>query len=86
MRNALLFGSFLLALVVAACSGKADVGDSCKTGGATTAECVDGAVCSKTIQGTLTCQKQCSDQKDCPTGTTCNGVTSGNLKSCRPDT
>ena len=86
MRKIVLLGSLVLALVAVACSGKADIGSSCTTGGATTNECVDGAVCSKTIQGTLTCQKQCTDQKDCPTGTTCNGVTGGNLKSCRPDT
>ena len=27
-----------------------------------------------------------ADQKDCPTGTTCNGVTGSSAKSCRPDT
>ena len=84
MRKLLLaLGTLTFALFVA-CSGKSDIGSSCATTGSTT-ECVDGAVCSKTLQGAQTCQKICNDQKDCPTGTTCNGL-SGSVKSCRPDT
>ncbi len=83
MRKILLFGPVVFALI-AACSGRGDVGESCKTGGSTD-ECVSGSICSKTISGAQTCQKVCVDQKDCPTGTTCNGVTGSSTKSCRPD-
>lgn len=84
MRKFLLLGSFLIAVVVGACSSKADVGSSCANDGKTD-ECVDGAICSKTATGALTCQKICTDQNQCPTNTTCNGTTGGSTKSCRPN-
>jgi hypothetical protein len=78
---ALAFG-FLLAL--AACSEGTPIGDPCDNPGQTD-ECVDGAVCTNesSSQGNL-CRALCDDQEDCPEGFQCSGITSGNLKSCKP--
>ena len=85
MRTAFLSCAALVLVLILACGGRGDIGESCKTGGSTD-ECVAGSICSKTLSGAQTCQKVCVDQKDCPTGTTCNGVTGSSTKSCRPDT
>lgn len=72
------------ALFGAACGG-ADIGEACEQGGKTD-ECVDGAVCAQAVASdtVLHCLKICEDVSDCASTEDCNGVTSTNLKACRP--
>lgn len=61
----------------------AEIGEDCEDSGSPD-ECVDGAVCTREATQTV-CRQLCETQDDCPTGTTCNGISNGNLKSCQPD-
>lgn len=74
--------SIVLFVALAACGG-ADIGEECDSSGSTD-ECVDGAVCTNEATQN-TCRKLCDTQDDCPDGTSCNGISNGNLKSCQPD-
>jgi hypothetical protein len=57
----------------------------CTTPGSTS-QCPDGSVCDDTPALGLSCLKLCDTTTDCGrTGVMCNGVTSSNLKACRPD-
>lgn len=67
-----------------ACSEGTPVGEPCESPGQVE-ECVDGAVCTNesSSQGN-TCRLICDDQADCSDGFQCSGITSTNLKSCKP--
>jgi hypothetical protein len=83
-RSLVALASALFLTVVAAAGCSSKVGDSCEDEGSTS-ECEENAICSKTVTGSLTCQKLCSKQEDCPVNTSCNGVSKGSQKSCRPN-
>ena len=76
---------WLLAIVilagVAACSGGAEIGESCSEEAAD-GECVDGAACAKAESGALKCMRLCTLQTDCPADTECTG-TKGSSKVCQ---
>ena len=85
MRRAFLFAaSTLLLALAAACGGGAEIGEACETPGATSDECVDGAVCGDPGDGTTACLKICTDKADCAANEDCNGTSGSNLKGCRP--
>ena len=82
-----LLGSTLLAasVLVTACSGEANLGESCDVTGKTDGECTSGGICGKPADSAvvLECLKICGKDEDCPTGRSCNGVDGSNLKGCR---
>ena len=58
---------------------------SCTTSGSTE-QCPEGAVCD-TISGTaITCVQICKTADDCRSDLDCNGVSSSNIKACKPKT
>lgn len=77
-------GSFSLLVTVSGCSSQAGIGESCETKGATTTECVDGAVCEANATGAPVCLKLCTVQTDCASNEACNGVSGGSLHACQP--
>ncbi len=83
---AMLLASFLAAsALVTACSGEADLGESCDVSGKTDGECTSGGICGKPADGAtaFACLQICGKDEDCPTGRSCNGVDGSNLKGCR---
>lgn len=64
--------------------GASEIGEECDTPNDVD-ECVDGAVCTNEADGVNRCRKECRDMPDCPTGTSCNGISGGSRKSCQPD-
>ncbi|UQA63906.1 hypothetical protein E8A73_035940 [Polyangium aurulentum] len=72
------------ALFGAACGG-AEIGEACETEGSED-ECVDGAVCAQpTLDSTEPqCLKICTDDAQCASTESCNGVSGTNIKACRP--
>lgn len=75
-----------MAAALASC-GKADLNEACDTAGSTD-ECKDGLVCTNfTSNGASgnSCFKQCTDQTDCTSTQSCNGVSGTNIKSCQPN-
>ena len=74
--------ALLIVLALSACGG-AEIGEECESSSSTD-ECVDNTICTREATQTV-CRKQCDDQDDCPTGTSCNGVPEGSGKSCQPD-
>ncbi len=78
-----LFLSFL-AVAALACASEGEIGDSCGTAGKTTDECVSGAICTNGSGGKNACRKICTEQKDCATNESCNGVSGSSTKSCQP--
>jgi hypothetical protein len=75
---------FIAALVGAAGCGSPGLGEKCDNAGSRDA-CEDGLVCTNE-GGNNVCRRLCTDQSQCPTGHSCNGVSGTNLKSCQPDT
>ncbi len=71
-----------LAVTVACSSDPIAVGGACKDAGKTD-ECVSGAVCTNDSGGNY-CRKTCTDQAQCATTESCNGVTGSSIKSCQP--
>ncbi|WP_437282010.1 hypothetical protein WME90_16050 [Sorangium sp. So ce375] len=77
-------GLFVGALLVWGCSGEAALGEACEEEGAE-GECEGGSVCGKPDDSAeLQCLKTCVEQSDCPADQECNGVSSSDLKGCRP--
>jgi hypothetical protein len=55
---------------------------SCTTTGSTT-ECPEGSVCDSLSGLALSCVKICTQQSDCRSDLSCNGVSGSNLKACK---
>jgi hypothetical protein len=88
LRVALKFASFsafaaLLGASWAGCSSAAAVGEECSTPGAED-ECDEKGICDKKEDGTIACLKRCTDQDDCGTEESCNGITGSEIKACHP--
>jgi hypothetical protein len=77
-----MFSSYLV-LVLLACGG-ADIGEACPEVGEESG-CVDGAVCTNQADGAKICRQLCVEHSDCPSTTSCNGISKTNLKSFQPD-
>ena len=74
--------ALIIALALVGC-GKPGEGEDCDTPNSTD-DCDDGLVCTNEAAGNV-CRKLCDDATVvCPTGTTCNGISGGNHKSCQP--
>jgi hypothetical protein len=84
--------------VGAACSGNGDCSDgltcstafaggyctrACPTAGAT-GGCPDVAICDAVTGAGNVCVKICQTTTDCRSPLECNGVTSSNIKACKP--
>ena len=82
-RLSLLALSLVASVGLAACGGKGDIGESCETASATD-ECADGAICTNNSSGGFTCRKLCTDQAQCASTESCNGISGGSQKSCQP--
>jgi hypothetical protein len=87
---ALLFASLP---ALGAC-GPSDVGGPCNRAG-TSEDCVEGAICAtdQSMEGspsdpvweTHTCRAICDEQRDCPHGEECRGVTGASaVRACQP--
>ena len=83
MSMKMWMAALALAISVAACGGKGEIGESCDTPSATD-ECVDGAVCTNESGDNRSCRKLCTDQAQCAANEGCNGISGSNLKSCQP--
>jgi hypothetical protein len=55
----------------------------CTTAGSTD-ECPEGAVCDEVTGAQVYCVQICQTSADCPDTLDCNGVSSSNLKACKP--
>ena len=65
--------------------GPAELGEECDEVGSSE-DCEDGAICTNSSSGEeAVCRLLCAEQTQCPAGTTCNGISGTNLKSCQPD-
>jgi len=75
----------ILFVSVIAC-GEGSKGEECGESGKVDGECEDGLVCGKKSDTSedLACLKQCTQQGDCASGESCNGVSGTSLKGCRP--
>lgn len=70
-------------LALAAACGKPGEGEDCDTPNSVD-DCDDGLVCTNGAASNG-CRKLCDDANVvCPTGTSCNGNSGGNHKSCQP--
>ncbi|MRG90472.1 hypothetical protein [Polyangium spumosum] len=78
---ALALASFTTVLL--ACSG-GEVGEPCETEGSAD-ECVEEAICGKPSDTSETpeCLKICTQDADCGSSESCNGVTGTSVKACR---
>lgn len=76
-----LLGTLLFASALAC--GKAAIGEKCDTASSTD-ECADGAICTNVSGGGFVCRKLCTEQSQCASTESCNGISGGALKSCQP--
>lgn len=56
---------------------------ACSTSGSTS-ECPEASVCDTVAGAALECVKICKSSDDCRSDQDCNGVSSSNLKACKP--
>ena len=56
---------------------------TCTTSGSTS-ECPEGAVCDSVAGAAISCVKICKSSADCRADQDCNGVSSSNVKACKP--
>lgn len=56
---------------------------ACTTSGSTS-QCPEGAICDSVSGAGVTCVKICKTSSDCRSDLDCNGVSSSNIKACKP--
>jgi hypothetical protein len=71
-----------LILQLGGCGSTPKIGEACSVEGSTS-ECESAAACGKLANGKLLCQKQCTDQAQCASSESCNGLTGSSIKTCR---
>lgn len=74
-------GIALCALALAACSGGADIGQSCDTVGSAD-ECVTNAICTDEPGGNV-CAEVCMEDTDCDAAYFCDSVPGASEDTCQ---
>ncbi|MCB9593945.1 MAG: hypothetical protein H6719_14525 [Sandaracinaceae bacterium] len=74
-------GALGAAALLAACSGGADVGQSCDSVGSAD-ECVTNAICTDEPGGNV-CAEICQEDTDCPSAYFCDSVPGSSEDTCQ---
>ncbi|MCC6552571.1 MAG: hypothetical protein IT372_06040 [Polyangiaceae bacterium] len=84
-RNLVFLGLLAGALSALGCGGEAAQGEECDEAGGEADVCEEGSVCGKHDGASeeLVCLKICTDDAQCASDESCNGVEGTSTKGCR---